>query len=105
MGRLGIYSGRDGGGRPLAGRGTRRYSARRGADTDYAMTPESQIMDLLTHRRRRLFCEECIVRKIRFTDLSNVRPVIDAIVAAKGFRRATATCSGCGQEREGIMAG
>jgi hypothetical protein len=52
-----------------------------------------------------LSCEECIVRQVRLTDLSAVRPVIDAIAAAKGFRRATATCSGCGREREGIIAG
>jgi hypothetical protein len=89
----------------MAGRGTCRYPRRRSADRNRAVTPENQIMDLLTHRRRRLFCEECIVRAVRLTDLSKVRTMIDAIGAAKGFRRATGPCHGCGQEREGIIAG
>jgi hypothetical protein len=60
--------------------------------------------------RRRLLCEDCIVREVRLTDLSNVRTMIDAIGidaigAAKGFRHATGLCRVGGREREGLVAG
>jgi hypothetical protein len=68
------------------------------------VTPESQIMDLLTRPRGRLFSEECIMLELRLVNIGNVKVAIDAIVAATGFRRATGTCSRCGKEREGIKA-
>jgi hypothetical protein len=69
------------------------------------VTPENRIMDLLTRRRRRLFCADCIARELRLPTPETIRNAIDAIGSAKGFRRATEACSQCGAVRDGIKAG
>jgi hypothetical protein len=79
----------------------RRWSA----DKERAVTPDNQIMDLLSRRRGRLFCEECIARELRLPNPGNVRAAIDAIGAAAGFRRTTGICSRYGGQRDGIKAG
>jgi hypothetical protein len=69
------------------------------------MTPESQIMDLLTKRKGRLFCEGCIALELRLPNPRTIKGAIDAVGAAKGFRWATEMCSRCGAVQDGIKAG
>jgi hypothetical protein len=57
------------------------------------VTLENQIMDLLARRRRRLFCKDCIARELRLPNPGDIKDAIDAIGRAKGFRRATDTCT------------
>jgi hypothetical protein len=82
-----------------------RYAGRRGADKDRAVTPENQIMELLTRRRGRLFCEDCIARELQWPNPKDTLTAMHAIGMAKGFRRATEACSRCGATRDGIKAG
>ena len=89
----------------LVGRGTRRYVRRRGADEDRAVTPENQIMELLTRRRGRLFCADCIARELQWPNPKDTLAAMHAIGMAKGFRRATEACSRCGATCDGIKAG
>jgi hypothetical protein len=66
---------------------------------------ESQIMELLTRRRGRLFCDDCIPIALRWPNPKDISGAMHAIGMAKGFRRATGICSRCGGERDGIKAG
>jgi hypothetical protein len=75
------------------------------ADKGRAVTPENQIMELLTRRRGRLFCADCIPLELRWPNPKDISGAMHAIGMAKGFRLATGTCSRCGGECEGIKAG
>jgi hypothetical protein len=69
------------------------------------MTPENQIMDLLTRRRGRLFCADCIPQELRWPNPKDIAGMMHAIGMAQGFRLAAGTCSRCGGECEGVKAG
>jgi hypothetical protein len=69
------------------------------------VTPENQIMELLTRRRGRLFCVDCIPLELHWPNPKDLAGAMHAIGMAKGFRLATGACSRCGGEREGIKAG
>jgi hypothetical protein len=90
---------------PPVGRGTGRYSGRRGADKDRAVTSENQIIEFLTQRRGRLFCADCIPLELRWPNPKDINGAMHAIGTAKGFRWASGTCSRCGGECEEIKAG
>lgn len=69
------------------------------------MTAENQIIELLTRRRGRLFCTDCIPLALHWPNPKDILGAMDAIGMAKGFHLATGACSRCGGEHEGIKAG
>jgi hypothetical protein len=89
----------------LLGCGARRYATRRSADKDRVLTIEGQIIELLSRRRGRLFCADCIPLELHWPNPKDVSGAMHAIGMTRGFRVATGTCSRCGGEREGIKAG
>ena len=91
--------------RSLVGQGVRRYAGSRSADKGRAVTPENQIMELLTRHRGRLYCADCIPLELHWPNPKDILGAMHAIGMAKGFRLVTGTCSRCGGEQEGIKAG
>jgi hypothetical protein len=69
------------------------------------MASENQIMELLTRRRGRLFCEVCIPLELHWPNPKDVKAAMHVIGMTKGFRRATETCSRCGAVQDGVKAG
>ena len=69
------------------------------------MTPENQIMEVLTRRRGRLLCADCIPPDLHWPNPKDISGAMHVIGIAKGLRLVTGTCSRCGGECEGIKAG
>ena len=65
------------------------------------MAPENQIMDLLTRRRGRLLCADCIPLELHWPNPKAILGAMHAIGMAKGFHLATGACSRCGGSTRG----
>jgi hypothetical protein len=65
---------------------------------------QTTIMDFLTRRRGKLFCDDCLARELQGYDRARVSTTTRAIGAATGFHRAKETCAGCGGVHDGTKA-
>ena len=65
---------------------------------------ENAIMDYLTRRRGKLFCDDCLTHELRGYQRARIRTATQAIGATMGFQRAKETCAGCGGVQDGTKA-
>lgn len=69
------------------------------------MTLESEMIDLLSRRRDKLFCDECLRRLLHGSHLRCIADTADAVGMAAGFRRLKGICANCGGAAVGTKAG
>jgi hypothetical protein len=65
---------------------------------------ESAIMDYLTRRKCKLFCDDCLTRELQGYQRARIRTATLAIGTVTGFQRTTETCASCGGMEDGAKA-
>ena len=77
----------------------------RSADKERAVTSENQIMDLLTRRRGRLFCDECIALELQLPTLGPSKPLSTRLGRPRDFAGPPARAAGAAGSARALSPG
>ena len=68
------------------------------------MTVPERVSTFLTDNRGKAFCDDCLKDRLRLARRQQAQQATSALATAPSFRRQTASCSRCGDEKLVIWA-